>query len=428
MSTDSLLRRLDYAQPVIARRDEYYRGEQPLKFLIDRVDPSVMRFNVNIARVAVQAVAERIRLSGVEARVGGRDVSDEAWKLVQDSDLPMTLQSAITDMLAVGSAYLIVWADGRGTPVITAESAEQVIVERHPVTRSVVGAVKRWEELDPNGTVLAEHVITYGPKRIAHLKRDDAHGKLTFVEGWDNPLGVVPVVPLINIERIHDDVGSSVIDDLAPLLDALNKLYSDMLTTSEAVARPKRWATGVNLEDAHLDDAEWSADNPAPVVDATPDVVAPFKDSDDMWVSELEQAKFGQLPGADLTGYESAIDSVRSMIMAVASLPAHYVGITTANPASSEALRAAEVGLAQTAESRIRIINRPLEWGVRMLVAIDEGVSPDNVQVRLKWEDTNTRSIAQETDAAVKAHAEGLITTNEARDIVGVSQTIEEQS
>ncbi|MGP5593844.1 phage portal protein, partial [Corynebacterium flavescens] len=162
MSTDSLLRRLDYAQPVIARRDEYYRGEQPLKFLIDRVDPSVMRFNVNIARVAVQAVAERIRLSGVEARVGGRDVSDGAWKLVQDSDLPMTLQSAITDMLAVGSAYLIVWADGRGTPVITAESAEQVIVERHPVTRSVVGAVKRWEELDPNGTVLAEHVITYG--------------------------------------------------------------------------------------------------------------------------------------------------------------------------------------------------------------------------------------------------------------------------
>ncbi len=38
-----------------------------------------------------------------------------------------------------------------------------------------------------------------------------------------NPLGVVPVVNLRNTDRIIGDWGSSEIDDLMPLVDALNK-------------------------------------------------------------------------------------------------------------------------------------------------------------------------------------------------------------
>lgn len=62
MSTKSLLTRLEAAQPVVAQRDLYYRGDQRLRFMIDRVDGTVMGFRSNLARVAVNAVAERIRL------------------------------------------------------------------------------------------------------------------------------------------------------------------------------------------------------------------------------------------------------------------------------------------------------------------------------------------------------------------------------
>lgn len=429
MSTKSLLTRLEMAQPVIQRRDLIFRGAQSLRFMAGKVDPRVMGFSSNLARVAVTAVAERIRLEDVQARVDGRDVSEAARKLIQDCDLPMLLQSIVVDALAVGSAYLIVWVDGYGRPVVTGESAEQVAVERDPITGGVVEAVKRWQVKDANGVVTDEHVIKYGKDRIVHLVKDQAQGRLSFVGAVDNPLGVVPVVPLVNVERINDEVGASVIDDLADLLDALNKLFVDMLTTSEAVARPKRYATGVDLDDVDegfMVDEGFTADgDPAVLVSEEPDhVKAPFSDADDMWISEKVEAKFGQLAGASLDSYRTGVDLIMQQIMAVTSLPAHLVGITTANPATAEALRASEVALASNAASRVRVFNRPVEWAVRLLVAIDQGVSPDRVSVDLRWADTATRSVAQEADAAVKLHAEGIASTEQAQQSVGIGEEV----
>lgn len=429
MTTESLLRRLEAAQPLIAKRDMYYRGDQGLRFMADKVDPKMVGFTSNLARVAVTAVAERIRLQDVTATVGGRDVSEMARTLVRDSDLPMTLQSTIVDMLAVGSAYLIVWADEFGRPVVTGESAEQVAVERHPVTRAVTAAVKRWEVTDANGVVVEEHVVKYLPGEVVHLTRDAHGGKLTYRSSTPNPLGVVPVVPLVNLERIHDDVGTSVVDDLAPLLDALNKLVVDMLVTSEAVARPKRYATGVTLEEDldgfAADEEGFTADGAVGgQADEDGGVQAPFRDADDMWISEEAEAKFGQLPGAEMSGYSTAVDLIMQQIMAVTSLPAHLVGITSSNPSTAEALRASEVALASNAGSRIRVVNRPLEWAVRLLVAIAEGVGPERVSVRLRFADPSTRSVAQDADAAVKLHAENIINDEQAAQSVSAGEEL----
>lgn len=423
MSTRSLLDRLEANQPVIARRDAAYRGALPLRFLNGRVDPKIMRFSTNLAPVAVNAVAERVRLEDVSVTVGGRDESERARRLIEDSDLPMTLQAVIVDMLAVGSAYLLVWVDDFGRPVVTGESAEQVAVERDPVTRAVVAAVKRWYVRDVNGVTIEEHVVKYGRHEIVHLVRDPLKHTLTFVDKVPNPLGAVPVVPLVNTARLGDEQGTSVVDDLAPLLDALNKIFADMLVTSESVARPKRFATGVMLEDE--DEGGFIADEvaPAPGAAGGPEddsVRSPFRDSDDMWISEQSEARFGQLAGADLTPYRTAVDLIMQQIMAVTSLPPHLVGITTSNPATAEALRASEVALASRAASRVRVINKPMEWAVRMLVAVDMGVDPAAVDCSLRWADTSTRSVAQEADAAVKLHAEGVTTTDEARAAVGV--------
>ena len=429
MSTSSLLTRLDAAQPLVARRDMYYRGAQPLRFMVDKVDVGVMGFRSNLAKVAVNAVAERIRLEDVKASAAGVDVSETARRLLRDCDLPMVLQSIIVDMLAVGSAYLIVWVDSFGRPVVTGESAEQVAVERDPITREVYEAVKRWDVHDANGVVEETHVVKYQRDKIVHLVRNKAHGKLEFIGSVDNPLGVCPVVPLVNIERIHDDVGASVVDDLAPLLDALNKLVVDMMTTSEAVARPKRWATGVDLED---DDAGFIADEGFTADGHTVTVVepeeggakAPFNDADDMWISEQAEAKFGQLAGADMQGYQTSVNIIVQQIMAVTSLPAHMVGISTANPSTAEALRASEVALASNAAGRVAVVDRPVEWAVRLLLAIDLGVSPEQVEVELRWADTSTRSTAQTADAAVKLAGENIIDNEQAQAMVGAGKEL----
>lgn len=429
MSVSTLLQRLDNAQPKVAYRDMYLTGSQPLRFMSDHVDEKVMRFNSNLAKVAVRSVANRIRLRNVAAAVDGRDVSAEAQRLVQDADLPMTLQSIVFEMLGLGSAYLLVWGDEFGRPVVTGESARHMAVERDPITNSVVEAVKRWQAVDANGVVTEDHVVHYTRTRIVHLSRTKTEGKLSFRSAVDNPLGVVPVVPLINIERVGDQVGGSVIDDLAPLVDALNKLVVDMMTASESTAKPKRFATGVVLEDddegGFIADDGFSVDDDEPeILDDAPGVKAPFKDSDGMWVSEQSEAKFGQLPGADLKGYQTAVDIIVQQIMAVTSLPAHMVGITTANPSTAEALRASEVSLSDNAKDRLKVINRPLEWAIRLLVAIAQGVHPNRVTVDLEWEDTATRSIAQEADAASKLRNEEVITEDDARRLVGAGEEI----
>ncbi|MGO2114359.1 phage portal protein [Corynebacterium casei] len=429
MSVSTLLQRLDNAQPKVAYRDMYLTGSQPLRFMSDKVDEKLMRFNSNLAKVAVRSVANRIRLKDVTAQVDGRDVSEVARRLVRDADLPMVMQSILMEALGLGSAYLLVWVDEFGRPVVTGESARHMAVERDPITNSVFEAVKRWQSVDANGVVTEEHVVHYTRTRIVHLSRTKTEGKLSFRSAVDNPLGVVPVVPLINIERIGDPVGGSVIDDLAPLVDALNKLIVDMMVASEATSKPKRFATGVVLEDddegGFIADDGFSVDDGEPeILDEAPGVKAPFKDSDGMWVSEQSEAKFGQLPGADLKGYQTAVDIIVQQIMAVTSLPAHMVGITTANPSTAEALRASEVSLSDNAKDRMKVINRPLEWAIRLLVAIAQGVPPNRVTVDLEWEDTATRSIAQEADAASKLRNENVISEDDARRLVGAGEEI----
>lgn len=427
IKTEDLLTRLDLQTPDVHRRDLIYRGKNPLRFTIDRLDQKMM-FSSNLARVAVQAVAERLQIEDVSATVKGKDVSARARELFRDADLPMLLQSVLADALAVGSAYLVVWSDEFDRPTITGESAEMVAVERDPITGGVIAAVKRWYIKDANGVVTNERIVKYEPTRITHLQRDPGHGKITFVKAVDNPLGVCPVVPLVNIDRVGDVAGWSVLDDLEPLLDALNKLLVDVLVTSESVARPKRYATGVNLEDSDEAEGGFIADQPEGfTADGTtiepleeldpaddPTVQAPFKDSDGLWVSEQAEAKFGQLAGADMTGYQVAVDLILQQIMAVASLPAHMMGVTTSNPSTAEALRASEVGLASSASSRIRVFNRPLEWAIRLMVAIDAGVPPHEVTAKITWADTSTASVAQEADAAVKLHNQQIIDTDEA--------------
>lgn len=429
-TTGELLAKLDSVQPIVRKRDMYFRGLQPMRFMKDKIEP-VMTFRSNLAEVAVTAVAERINLESVTASInfetGPVDVSEQATQLVKDSDFPMILQSLVTDMLAVGSAYIMVWSDQFGRPVVTGESAEQVSITRDPIHGGVTAAVKRWQVLNSNGVLKEEHVIKYSPNRIVHLMRNDTRGKLTFVSSVDNPLGVVPVVPLINVKRLNDENGSSVIDSLAPLLDALNKVIVDMLTTSESVARPKRYATGVNLEDSDegfIADEGFSADYDNYEPADLNSVESPFKDSDDLWISEQAEAKFGQLAGADLGGYKTAVDLIIQQIMAVTSLPGHMVGVTSANPSTAEALKASEVALSSNAESRVRVINRPVEWAVRLLVALQFGVDPAIVDVKNKWASTSTRSIAQEADAAVKLVSQEVISADEARNNVGVEDTL----
>lgn len=424
---ERLITSLDANQHAIAARNNRYEGKQPLRFAADEVRGDLRLFNVNICRLAVDAVAERMRVKRLEVSVRGRDVSPVATELWRSSHLDQLMQPLLVDALALGSAYLIVWADESGTPVATPESAKHVAVSRHPVTGEVTGAVKRWKSLEPNGLVASEHIAHY-TKTAVTLYESVRGGQWEVVgEPLDNPLGVVPVVPLLNLNRIGDQRGWSVVDDLGDLVDALSKVIADMLVASEDVARPRRWATGVDLEEDHeLDEDDgFTADSPHDTPtggDTRTDVVSPFESGNRMFTVENEAAKFGQLPGADLKGYETAVNLLLQQIMSVSALPAHMMGVTSSNPASADAIRSAEASLTARAEARISVLGYYIEKSVNLLVAIRLGVKPSEVSTVIHWASAGTKSTAQEADAVTKLHALGIITTPEAREMMGIDR------
>ena len=409
-----LLAELNAPAARYAELDRYYAGRQPLAFLAPEAKKALGnrfgRMVSNIPRLAIGSLSERLRINGF-------DGDPALWDDWLRCDLDQLAGAAHREALLLGDAYAIVWADRYGAPAVTVESARQVAVTTDPGTRHITGAIKRWE------TDRTTELAWYRPDRIDRLRANNrgAATGFTIIDTIANPLGVVPVVRIRNHDLILDGAGRSEIADLCPLVDALNKALADMMVTSEYIGRPRRWATGIELTEEPELDAEGNPvldDDDEPVMTE----VNPIPEGHRAMLSENADAKFGQLEAANLAGYEAAVRVLLGQIMAVTTLPAHYVGVFTDNPASADALRAAEASLTARAEAKQAAFGRAWEHVGRLMVAVRTGRDPMQLNdIRVRWADAATRSVAQEADAVVKLFSAGLLPASYALGRIGYS-------
>ena len=400
-SLSKLLQQLDEKAGKYAELDRYYAGRQSLAYLAPEAREALGnrfgRMASNIPRLAVTALSERLRITGFQTS----DDDQALWSDWIRNNLDQLSGVAHREALTLGNAFVIVWVDAAGRPQATVESARQVTVVRDPATREVLAAVKRWT------TETTTEAVVYTQDTITHMRAKTTGATTTGFESVDvieNPLGVVPVVPFENADRLLDE-GASEIEDLIPLVDALNKTLADLMVSSEYVGRPRRWATGIEL----TEDEDGEPQNPIP-------------EGPRAMVSEDSDTKFGQLPAADLGSYEASVRIILGQIMAVSALPSHYIGITTSNPASADALRASEASLTARAESRQAQFGRSWEWVARLLIAVRTGLDPRAVEAHVNWADAATRSVAQEADAVVKLVQAGILPPSIALERLGYSQ------
>lgn len=396
-----LLQELDAPQHRYAELDRYYTGSQALAFLSPEAKVALGnrfgRVASNLPRLAVNSLAERLRVTGFT----GVDI----WPEWLANDLDQLSSVLHREALLFGNGYVIAWADQSGAPRVTVESAKQVAVLTDPGSREVTSAVKRWR------TKTQTFAVKYLPDRIERYRANTAGAATTafdLIEVLDNPLGVVPVVDFRNAERLLEP-GHSEIFDLLPLVDGLNKTLADLAVAQEYTSRPRRWATGIELVEVPLVDSEGN-----PLLDESGQPITrvenPIPEGNRAMVSESPDSRFGQLDGADLRGYENAVGIWLGQIMAVSALPAHFVGITTNNPASAEAIRGAESSLTARAEARQQVFGRSWERVARLIAAIKSGVDPASISgVSVTWGDPASRSVAAEADAAVKLYQARLL-------------------
>jgi hypothetical protein len=140
-----------------------------------------------------------------------------------------------------------------------------------------------------------------------------------------NPYGIVPVFHFANNADIGA-AGQSEIEAAMPVQDALNKSVLDMLVAMEFASYRQRWAAGIEIEYGE---------------DGQP--VPPFKAGvDHLWITENQDAKFGDFEAANLEQFLKVKDSFRLDMACVTGTPMYYFMQVSGDFPSGEALKKAE--------------------------------------------------------------------------------------
>ena len=392
--------------------DQYLSGEQPLSWIAPEIAAStegrLRSLVIGWPRLVISAVEERLDVEGF--RAPGNDKPDAAlWSIWQKNNLDEMSQLGHFDALAYGRSFALVWADSNGEPVITVESPKQVCIQRYPGSKVVQYAVKRWIADNKGHAVLFTESKVYKFQSIGNVPAEDFP---SYGSGWertntlDNPLGVVPVVPLVNSPRVLTPDGQSELHDLLPIFDGLNKLFTDLMVSSEFGALPRRWATGIDIPEKK----DPLTGQPTGEV-STEDIFSNLPGR--VWLSENPDSKLGEFQGADLHGFSNAIATLTQALGALSSLPPHYLGLHGDQPASADAIRSAEASLVAKCRRKQRVFSGAWEQVMRLAHTIQVGrFMPELERLETLWSSPETRSVAQAVDAAAKAVDAGLMSSD----------------
>ena len=432
---ERLAYKLTHSEAELDRVDRYYTGDQPLTFFAPEVAAQVGNrlapLVINWPEVIVDSVARRLRVVGF-AVGGGQQADAELWRVWQANDMDEESALGIVDTLVHGRAFLAVWSnpDDPQTPLISVESAHQVAVEYEPGGRTVRLALKLWKDGEWTFATLYERT------RVSRYRRRSG---VVYATGndWElvpeqpvlnNPLGAVPFVPMVNKGRTLNRDGRSELASVMPIADAINKLGTDMMVTSEYHASPRRYATGIQIPAGTGEQRErLQAEVKAYWDEAT---------KGKTWLAG-QGVEFGQFPEATLAGFAAGIELLTRALAAIGGLPASDLGLNMTNPASAEARRAEETTLILRAQEKKNVWSGSMERTQRLVKAVQLGVPLAEVPAELRsmetiWDDSATPAVSQTFDAAGKAVEAGIFDLEQARAFVGLSpaqrQAIAERS
>lgn len=389
--------------PRIARYERYYTGNHPLNFSSEKFTTEfadrLQKFRDNLCPTCVQAPADRLEVIGFASDVSS-SLYQTTWDIWKRSQMPRLAKRIHREAFKTGDAFAVVWADAEGRARIWPQETAQCAVFYDMESGVVDIGAKVWKGSD-NFIYLTlyfrdriekyvsnrPHAAGAGPTTAAGFQPRTIKG-----EEWPlpNPIGTNPM--------FHFGRESSILDDVIPLNDALNKVIADMLISSESNSLLKRFATGISYEL-----------NPE-----TGRQIIPFDNFATWFAAQDPDAKFGSFPEIDLSKFLATVKDFRVEIASVAGIPPFYFRLESGNLPSGEALRKAEARFTSL------IKDAQLEFGETWAAVMKFGVAIDGTptaednepgaQLETRWRPADALSEPELVALGIQKKALGVST------------------
>lgn len=402
----ALVRRLQarhgVERPRLEQLDAYYDGEQRLQHLGIALPPDLrsMETVVNVPRMAVDEPTRRQRLIAFQ-RSGSAEADPalrEAWEANNLASASMLLHK---ETRLGGWSYVTVGAnpDDPEHPRIAVEDAHQFTSTVDARTGRISSAMRLYRD-DVTRTKL---FTLYLPDSTIWLSQDS--GGMVVEDREDHRLGRVAAVKFLNRPRARRYDGTTEMQDVLGLTDAIARMVTNMQVAGETHAVPVRHVAGMSKGDFVDKNGK-----PLPVWESYFTAIM---------ATEKPDARFGQFQASDLRNFHETVDRMLAWCASQLGLPVRYMGNTTIQPPTEGSVRADEGRLIANVEAMNLVDGDAWCWVMDLYERFRTGDWLAANAIRAIWQNPATPTLAQATDSAVKLHAEGIISREGVWDEMG---------
>lgn len=385
----------------------YYDGKHSFNYQSEKFrslfGDRLRKFRDNLCKIVVNAPVDRLELIGFSDE-SDKTIYDKSWQIWKRSSMPRLARRVHLDAFKYGDAYLVVWTDKNGKSRFYPQDSRNCAVWYDPETLRVSYGAKMWQGLDG-----FYYLTLYYPDRIekyvtprkyqpgnapasAQAFRPRSDGSTAEnAHVVQNPIGICPM--------FHFGLEQSILDDVIPLNDALNKECGDLLVGSEANSIRQRWSTGISYQ----------------TDETTGKPIIPFNHNSRWATTDKTDGKFGEFADVSLSEFLATIQDLRSEIASVSGIPPYYFMKLDGNFPSGVAWEKAESRFTKLVENAQREFGET--WAQSMVFALindrefpeSGGDDPDRT-IEANWSPASPQTETEKLDNGQKKKNIGVST------------------
>ena len=384
--------------------EAYYGGRRRLDAIGVSLPPNVrvLEMPVRWPKLTVDVLVRSLVLEGFT--MAGGEVPPELHRILQANNFDTLLTLTLTEALVTGRAWVVAGGSvipGSNIPRLSAHRGRDITVKRD-IFGTIIEAVQTYTR----GGV--EQKAFYTPGHLAVFAVQDGEEVLIEEHDYSDTYPGVPIVEVVNRTRIGGG-GTSEIEDIIELCDAASRSLTNLQIAQELLAMPTRYLFGDGVADQFTGDGKHPG-------------LARLEAHFGHLLVGPSGSQAGSIPGADLQQIINSFRLYASQVSAMTGIPASMMGVSSdSNPTSAEAMRTAKDGLISRAELKQHLFGDAVEEIARMVLQM-AGVKVEGLEtLEARWRDPAVASISSRNALMLQAQAQGVITSQTAREFLGLS-------